>query len=104
MVCFWQVHFLGWGDRWDQVFQRTSEDLQKLHTFTSHWRQVSNRSEAEFKRTTFFFHAWIPFSARLLCFLFVFFSLLRLVHLAPEDGYPLYSVNRPPCDWTYQID
>lgn len=74
MVCFWQVHFLGWGDRWDQVFQRTSEDLQKLHTFTSHWRQVSNRSEAEFKKDSLFLsNVDSVFSSLVVLYFFLFF-------------------------------
>lgn len=35
-----QVHFLGWSEKWDQVFKRSSGELQKLHTFTTPWRQV----------------------------------------------------------------
>ena len=34
------MHFLGWSEKWDQVFKRSSGELQKLHTFTTPWRQV----------------------------------------------------------------
>lgn len=36
-----QIHFMGWSTKWDQLFERTSQDLQELHTFTTHWRQVA---------------------------------------------------------------
>lgn len=35
-----QVHFIGWSTTWDMCFKRTSQDVQKLHTFTTNWRQV----------------------------------------------------------------
>lgn len=35
-----QVHFLGWSDVWDEVMNRSSERVKKLHTFTTPWRQV----------------------------------------------------------------
>ncbi|CAM9505947.1 unnamed protein product, partial [Ectocarpus sp. 12 AP-2014] len=34
-----KVHFLGWSEKWDEVLKRSSEALQKLHTFTTPWRQ-----------------------------------------------------------------
>lgn len=42
-----QVHFLGWAEKWDQVFERSSDELQKLHTFTTPWRQVRTGSKKE---------------------------------------------------------
>ncbi|CAN0282692.1 unnamed protein product, partial [Ectocarpus fasciculatus] len=38
-----QVHFLGWSEKWDEVLKRSSEALQKLHTFTTPWRQVTKK-------------------------------------------------------------
>ncbi|CAN0411350.1 unnamed protein product, partial [Hapterophycus canaliculatus] len=40
-----RVHFLGWAEKWDEEMDRTSENLQKLHTFTTPWREVRHGSQ-----------------------------------------------------------
>lgn len=45
---FLQVHFLAWAAKWDEVFSRSSRRLQRLHTFTKPWRQVSRAGCRDF--------------------------------------------------------